>query len=90
MGSVTQFTTDGIDEVMGIFYATEDVTLSFDVSTPIADIDAGDVFIPANTHMQLVFPSQYISAIGSVAGKLHINIIDLWDSLATELQQDNV
>ncbi|MGB5397463.1 MAG: hypothetical protein WBN96_09955 [Gammaproteobacteria bacterium] len=88
MGAPVVFTSQDIELTMAVLWSNVDVTISFDASTPVSDVDAGQLFLPAHTYLNTALPSQSISVLGSAAGKLHMNIIDLWDSLATEVQQN--
>jgi len=88
MGAPVVFTAQDIELTMAVLWADVDVTISFDTSVVVSDVDAGQLFLPAHTYMNIALPSTSISVLGSEAGKLHMNIIDLWDSLATEVQQN--
>jgi hypothetical protein len=81
-----QFTLKVIEEHCIVLFSDVDTVISFDDTTSISNFFTGDLFIPANTIAQSVFPTQYISAISQATGTLHINVIELWDSLITEVQ----
>ena len=88
MANPIQITTEELTDVFGVFWSTCNVILSFDETTPIAAYQDGHIFIPAGTVTQLLLPSQYLSAIAYSAGLMHVSIVELYDSLATDLQQN--
>ena len=88
MGAPVVFTSQNIQLTMAVLWSDVDVVISFDAATPIPDLVSGELFVPAHCFVNTILPSTPISVIGSVAGTLHMNIIDLWDSLATEVQQN--
>lgn len=81
-----QFTTRVVEEHAIALFSDVDVVVDFDDTTPASNFFTGTLFIPANTIVQSAIFSQYISAISQSSGTLHINIIELWDSLITEVQ----
>lgn len=88
MGAPATFTSQNLELVMAVIWSDVDVAISFSDSVVVPDIDSGELFIPAHVLVNTVLPANTISVIGESAGKLHMNIIELWDSLATEVQQN--
>lgn len=81
--------TDQLEEVLISLYADADMVISFSPVVPIASVSAGELFLPARTHIQIKLPSTSISAISlSTAGTLHITSFKLWDSLTTDFNDE--
>lgn len=87
LGAPINFSSVDSDLHSLILWATADCVISFDAAVDVDDVDAGELFIPAFTIVSHTMPSNYISVIGDAAGKLHVNVVKLWDLLVTELQQ---
>lgn len=81
------FTFRDLATHMLLIFATIDMTIAFDQFNIVSDMTLGDMWIPANKIIPIYTDIPYVSALASDIGDLHINIIKLWDSLATEVQQ---
>lgn len=88
MVSPLLYTTEEPTTIMLGLVSNVDCAIAFDDTTPISSLNSGVLFIPANVIVQVAPPTKYISVIGTGAGNLDINVMDRWDTLATELQTE--
>lgn len=85
--SPEQFTAVNLTSHMLILFPTVDVTIAFNSTSAVLDASYGDIWIPSNSIVPIYTEIPYISGISLETGEIHINIVKLWDSLATEVQQ---